>query len=51
MKNLIKNLKLNRKLEIAAKEYLLNQIKFHDKTNNSELVEVAAELLKGVNRK
>lgn len=46
MKNLIKNLKLNRKLEIAAKEYLLNQIKFHDKTNNSELVKVATELLK-----
>ncbi|MGV2927181.1 hypothetical protein RW115_01170 [Macrococcus capreoli] len=46
MKKIIQNYLLKQKLKKAARLYLLNQIKYHDKCNNSELVRVATELLK-----
>lgn len=46
MRNLLKSIKARREIKRVAREYLINQIKHHNKLNNSELVEVAAELLK-----
>lgn len=51
MRNLLKGIKARRELKRVAREYLINQIKHHNKINNSELVEVATELLKNSTRR